>query len=67
MGEKNQQKNQQNNQQKGQQKTQDVTQLQKVRREKLAELQAAGNDPFVIVKYDQTHHTAQIRDNYDEF
>ena len=67
MGEKNQQKNQQNNQQKGQQKTQDVSQLQKVRREKLAELQAAGNDPFVIVKYDQTHHTAQIRDNYDEF
>ena len=67
MGEKNQQKNQQNNQQKGQQKTQDVTQLQKVRREKLAELQAAGNDPFVIVKYDQTHHTAQISDNYDEF
>ena len=67
MGEKNQQKNQKNNQQKGQQKTQDVTQLQKVRREKLAELQAAGNDPFVIVKYDQTHHTAQIRDNYDEF
>ena len=39
MGEKNQQKNQQ--------KTQDVSQLQKVRRDKLAELQAAGNDPFV--------------------
>ena len=58
MGEKNQQKNQQ--------KTQDVSQLQKVRRDKLAELQAAGNDPFVIVKYDQTHHTAQIRDNFDE-
>ena len=49
------------NQQKNQQKTQDVSQLQKVRRDKLAELQAAGNDPFVIVKYDQTHHTAQIR------
>ena len=58
MGEKNQQKNQQ--------KTQDVSQLQKVRRDKLAELQAAGNDPFVIVKYDQTHHSAQIRDNFDE-
>ncbi|MEE3438276.1 MAG: lysine--tRNA ligase, partial [Lachnospiraceae bacterium] len=58
MGEKNQQKNQQ--------KTQDVSQLQKVRRDKLAELQAAGNDPFVIVKYDQTHHTAQIRDNFEE-
>ena len=58
MGEKNQQKNQQ--------KTQDVSQLQKVRRDKLAELQAAGNDPFVIVKYDQTHHSAQIRDNFEE-
>ena len=54
------------NQQKNQQKTQDVSQLQKVRRDKLAELQAAGNDPFVIVKYDQTHHTAQIKDNFDE-
>ncbi len=54
------------NQQKNQQKTQDVSQLQKVRRDKLAELQAAGNDPFVIVKYDQTHHTAQIRDNFEE-
>ncbi len=54
------------NQQKNQQKTQDVSQLQKVRRDKLAELQAAGNDPFQIVKYDQTHHTAQIRDNFEE-
>ena len=58
MGEKNQQKNQQ--------KTQDVSQLQKVRRDKLAELQAAGNDPFVIVKYDQTHHSEQICDNFEE-
>ena len=71
---RNQQKNQGNAKQKGQggkqqnnqQKAQDVSQLQKVRRDKLAELQAAGNDPFLIVKYDQTHHTAQIRDNYDE-
>ena len=66
MGEKNLQGKQQNNQQKNQQKTQDVSQLQKVRREKLAELQAAGKDPFVIVKYDQTHHSAQIRDNFEE-
>ena len=51
---------------KNQQKTQDVSQLQKVRRDKLAELQAAGNDPFVIVKYDQTHHSEQIRDNFEE-
>jgi len=62
MAEKNQQKNQQNNQQ----KTQDVSQLQKVRRDKLAELQAAGNDPFLIVKYDQTHHSEQIKEHFDE-
>ncbi len=66
MGEKNLQGKQQNNQQKNQQKAQDVSQLQKVRREKLAELQAAGKDPFVIVKYDQTHHSAQIRDSFEE-
>ena len=46
---------------------QNVSQLEKVRRDKLAELQAAGRDPFQIVKYDQTHHTAQIRDNFEEF
>ena len=62
MAEKNQQKNQQNNQQ----KTQDGSQLQKVRRDKLAELQAAGNDPFLIVKYDQTHHSEQIKEHFDE-
>ena len=51
----------QNNQQKGQ----DASQLEKVRREKLAELQAAGRDPFQIVKYDQTHHSEQIRQEFD--
>ena len=35
---------------------QDVNQLRQVRREKLADLQASGNDPFVITKYDVTHH-----------
>ncbi len=44
---------------------QDVSKLAQVRREKLAELQAAGKDPFVIVKFDQTHHSAQIKDNFD--
>ena len=39
--------------------------LLRVRREKLAELQAEGNDPFVITKYDQTHHTTEIKDNFD--
>ena len=36
---------------------QDLNQLRKVRREKLAELQQNGKDPFVITKYDQTHHS----------
>ena len=39
--------------------------LLRVRREKLAELQAEGKDPFVITKYDQTHHTTEIKDNFD--
>ncbi|WP_026669759.1 lysine--tRNA ligase [Butyrivibrio sp. AE3006] len=56
--------NQQNNQKN--QKTEDINQLKKVRREKLADLQAAGNDPFQIVKYDQTHHAQEIRDNFDK-
>ena len=45
---------------------QDINQLLKVRREKLAELQEQGNDPFTITKYDVTAHTQQIKDNYDE-
>ena len=36
---------------------QDINQLLKVRREKLANLQEAGQDPFQITKYDVTHHT----------
>ncbi|MFG6333754.1 MAG: lysine--tRNA ligase [Lachnospiraceae bacterium] len=44
---------------------QDLNQLLKVRREKLAELQAAGKDPFQITKYDVTHHSRDIRENYD--
>jgi len=55
------------NQKKGQQPEQDLNQLLKVRREKLAELQANGKDPFVITKYDQTAHSADIRENYAEF
>ncbi|MBQ0079463.1 MAG: lysine--tRNA ligase [Eubacterium sp.] len=52
-----------NNQQKGQEP--DLNQLRKVRREKLADLQAAGKDPFVITKYDQTHHSVDVKENYD--
>ena len=45
--------------------TQDIGQLEKVRRDKLAALQAAGKDPFKITTYDQTHHTKEVRDNFD--
>ena len=45
---------------------QDLNQLRKVRREKLAELQQNGKDPFVITKYDQTHHSQEIKDHFDE-
>ena len=47
-------------------KPQDVNQLLKVRREKLANLQEAGKDPFVVTKYDQTHHTDDVRSLYEE-
>ena len=45
---------------------QDLNQLRKVRREKLAELQGSGKDPFVIAKYDQTHHSVEVKENYEE-
>ncbi|MBQ9065236.1 MAG: lysine--tRNA ligase [Blautia sp.] len=44
---------------------QDLNQLKAVRRQKLAELQANGKDPFEIVKYDVTHHSKDIRDNFE--
>nr|WP_153918212.1 lysine--tRNA ligase [Faecalicatena contorta] len=43
-----------------------MNQLRKVRREKLAELQENGKDPFVTTKYDQTHHSQEIKDQYEE-
>lgn len=43
----------------------DLNQLRKVRREKLADLQQNGKDPFVITKYNQTHHSQEIRDDYE--
>ena len=55
---------QQNNANGGQQ--QDLNQLLKVRREKLQELQDNGKDPFVITKYDVTHHSTDIKDNFEE-
>ena len=44
----------------------DLNQLKKVRREKLADLQANGQDPFTITKYNQTHHSQEIKDNFGE-
>ena len=49
-----------------QKKTQepDLNQLRKVRREKLAELQQNGRDPFQITKFDQTHHSLEVKTLY---
>ena len=47
------------------QKTQDTNQLLKVRREKLADLQANGKDPFQITKFDQTHHSLEVKELYE--
>ena len=55
----------QNNQAK-QEQQQDIGQLLKVRREKLANLQEAGKDPFQITKYDVTHHSTEIKERYGE-
>ena len=55
--------NQNNNKNGGQQ--QDINQLLKVRREKLANLQEAGKDPFVITKFDQSYHALQAREEYE--
>ena len=54
-----------NNNQNNQVKQQDLNQLLKVRRDKLKNLQDAGKDPFQITKYEQTHHTDEVRDLYD--
>lgn len=47
-------------------KKEDINQLLQVRREKLANLQAEGKDPFQITKFDVTHHTSDIKDNFEE-
>ena len=43
-----------------------LSELLKVRRDKLAELQAAGEDPFKITKFDRTHMSGEIKDDYTE-
>ena len=55
----------QNNKQQNQNQEQDLNQILKARREKLANLQEAGKDPFVITKYEQTHHSQEIKDNFE--
>ena len=45
---------------------QDVNELRQIRVDKLEALQAEGRDPFVITKYDQTHHSMSIKDNFEE-
>lgn len=46
--------------------TQDINQLLKVRRDKLSELQENGRDPFVITKYDVTHHSQEVKEHFGE-
>ena len=60
-----QENNSQNNQKNQNSQQQDVNQLLKVRREKLAALQEAGKDPFQITKFDVTHHSQDVKDNFD--
>ncbi len=60
-----QKNNEKNTQQKNTQEP-DLNQLRKVRREKLAELQKVGKDPFVITKYEQTHHSQELKNHFEE-
>ena len=55
-----------NNDQKKDGQEPDLNQILKNKREKLANLQSAGKDPFVITKYDQTDHTADAKAAYEE-
>ena len=48
------------------QQNKDTNELIKVRRQKLADLQAAGKNPFEIMKYDVTHHSKEIKNNFEE-
>ncbi len=55
-----------NNRQNTENQQQDIGQLMKVRRDKLAELQAMGENPFDVTTYNQEYHTSDIHDNFDE-
>ena len=43
-----------------------TNELLRIRRDKLTELQEAGKNPFVITKYDVTHHSTEIKDHFDD-
>ncbi len=55
----------QNNENRSVETAEDMSELLKIRRQKLADLQAAGKDPFTITKYDQTHHTDEVKALYE--
>ena len=55
----------QNNENRNVETAEDMSELLKIRRQKLADLQTAGKDPFVITKYDQTHHTDEVKALYE--
>ncbi|MDE5698797.1 MAG: lysine--tRNA ligase, partial [Lachnospiraceae bacterium] len=60
-----QENNSQNNQKNQSNQQQDINQLLRIRREKLAALQEAGKDPFQITRFDVTHHSQDVKDNFD--
>ncbi len=64
MAENNNQKNQQNQ---APQTQEEISSLLQIRRQKLADLQAAGKDPFVITKFDVTNHSVDVKDDFDAY
>lgn len=46
---------------------QELSEQNRIRREKLAQMQEEGKDPFQIVKYDVTHHSDEIKDNFEDW
>ena len=55
-----------NDQQNSNPPQEDIGRLVQVRIDKLKELQSAGKDPFEIVRYDQSHHSSDVRERFDE-
>ena len=59
--------NQKNQQNQAPQTQEEISSLLQIRRQKLADLQAAGKDPFVITKFDVTNHSVDVKDNFEEY